>query len=353
MSRLKHISLMLAALAEGAVFAAPLVPTAPSVGCDTAALQSAIDRAPAGSVVELGAGVFRINAQLTVDHGVILRGQGRDKTVIRQTVAKATEDARCVLVDGGARLEGITLSGGWTISEPGAGVLVRNGSVVQCGVVSNRIEKGSVGAGVSFSGGKGTLDRCVIADNLIVGGGYGAGIGGRTTVGAVLIDTCLVYGNDSAGGSAGGVGFDGPSAAVTVRSSTVVANSANYGAGGIVFTNGTGRLVLVNDLVARNTMNVGETNLNLADGSVAASDSRFCFFGLPGEADRVADSQYGNPPFVSEANRDYHLRASTEVGYEDLSGDAVDLDGADRLGRIDVGCYERVTMPRSAILTFR
>ena len=140
---------------------------------------------------------------------------------------------------------------------------------------------------------------------------------------------------------------------MTVRSCTVAANSANYGAGGLVFTNGTGRLVLINDLVARNTMNVGETNLDLADGSVSASGSGPCFFGLPSEVAYVADSQDGNPPFVSEANRDYHLRAATEVGYEDFSGETVDLDGVDRLGRMDVGCYERVTMPRSAIPTIR
>lgn len=334
-----------------AVSAGPILPSGTN---DTAVIQSALDAAavssPVGAVV-LSAGRFRLDAQLAVTNGVTLRGQGRDKTVIVQTAPKC----RCVLLDGGSRLEGLALTGGNVEAESGAGVWVRNGVVSYCRVSGNAVTKGEgvFGAGVSFSGGRGAIDHSIVADNTISTGGSGAGIGGRDTCGPIDVETCLICGNDSSGGTAGGAGFDGAADRVSVRHCTVAGNSANVGVGGFAFANG--RLTLFNTVLARNTLNFGESNLSVAAGSIDTVASGFCFFGLASESDgsRIVGAQYGSPAFVDAANGDYHLRLSSELGAEDVSGKLTDLDDVCRSGAVDVGCYEKATMPRSALLSIR
>lgn len=72
------------------------------------ALDAAAGTSPAGTVV-LGEGVFEIDRALSVTDGVTLQGQGWERTVIRPA---AGEQIRCVKVDGGAKLVGVTLTGG-------------------------------------------------------------------------------------------------------------------------------------------------------------------------------------------------------------------------------------------------
>ena len=347
MSRSKHVFGALAASVALAASAAPLVPSGTN---DTAALVAALAASPTGTV-ELAAGVFLIDAELAVSNGVTLKGQGRGKTVIRQTAA----DARCVRLDGGSRLEAVTLTGGRLKAASGAGVLVGNGTVAWCGIVSNTVVSaaGISGAGVSFSGGRGGIDHSVVFGNRIESGS-GAGIGGSSPAGPVSVDTCLVYANESDGGAAGGIDFDAPAAPVMVRHCTVADNSAVRGSGGIRLKGEAGRFVLFNDIFACNRLELSEANILAADGSVDLSASKGCLFGLASESDEsgIPGSQYGFPAFVNALNGDYRLRTPTKTGCEDHSGALVDIDGVFRSGPVDVGCYERVSMPSSAILGF-
>lgn len=72
----------------------------------TVLIQTALDGCEAGDEVRLGAGIYEISAQLTVANGVTLVGEGWERTVIRQT---ATTN-RVVMIDGGARIERVTLT---------------------------------------------------------------------------------------------------------------------------------------------------------------------------------------------------------------------------------------------------
>lgn len=334
-----------------AAFTASAVRLEPSGTNDTAAIRFALDAASPTGCVELAEGVFLIDAELAVTNGVTLRGRGRRKTVIRQTAA----DARCARLDGGSRLESLMLTGGRLRSDDGAGVLVRDGSVSWCCIVSNYVSaaEGRFGAGVSFSGGCGMIDHSIVSDNRIESGS-GAGIGARATKGSVGIETCLVCGNGSVGGSAGGISVESPATTVTVRNCTVADNSADIASGGMLLKGASGRFVLFNDIIACNRLDLGETNFAVNEGAVDRLASKGCFFGLASEADEsgINCSKYGFPPFVNPLNGDYRLRVTTETECEDVSGALVDLDEVFRSGRIDVGCYERTSMPSSVLIGF-
>ena len=115
------------------------------------------------------------------------------------------------MLDGGAKIEGVALTGGAikAQSENGAGVLVKDGTVSWC-CVTNNVSKNHAnsGYGVSFSGGRGSIDHSIVANNVSgsgLQGGFGAGIAVNDTKGAVTIDACLVAGNAITTGGGSGV----------------------------------------------------------------------------------------------------------------------------------------------------
>ena len=132
---------------------------------DAAAIQLAIDSAANGGTVTLGAGMFYINEQLYVTNGVTLAGQGWEDTVIK---AASGKNIRCVTLKEGAKLVGVTVTGGKTTSnwQHGSGVLVEDGTVSWCCVSNNTsIGRNIYGVGVSFK--KGSIDHSIVAFNIL------------------------------------------------------------------------------------------------------------------------------------------------------------------------------------------
>ena len=220
-----------------------LQPVAGNPAATRARIQEEIDGAaaesPAGTVV-LGEGVFEIDAQLMVTGGVRVVGLGWAKTVVKQTVAGNT--ARCATVSGGAKLEGVTLTGGHTRAkfESGAGVLVERGTVSWCCITNNQTGdpdwhsvtvNNIYGAGVHVK--QGTVDHSIIALNTAYanGGGnsHGGGLGVQNPTGPILVETCLFYGNRAPNGNGGAIcaEFGNNHNPLTVRNTTIANNEAS------------------------------------------------------------------------------------------------------------------------------
>ena len=291
------------------------------------AIQAAIDAAaPTGGTVTLSAGSFEIDAQLMVTNGVTLQGQGWDSTIIRQT---ATD--RVATLAGGARLQGVTATGGrltanWT---HGPGLIVEDGTVSWCRIVDNISTGRNVhGGGVNIT--KGTVDHCIVAFNQA--GTYtssGGGIGTYNTSGTFVIDTCLVHDNttsvtDSAG-KGGGICVNMGNPTVTIRNTTIAGNSLSGSGGG--FYNGSygNKVKLVNTLVAGNT---ADSDADSHDGTLASGSSN----NLLG----------GDPRFVASVNSDYHLASGSPAinAGTAWAGIGDDLDGVAFAATPSIGCYE-------------
>src|SRR5689334_15790771 len=54
---------------------------------DTQAIQNAINACPAGQVVYVPAGTYRLNSQLTIAKGIVLRGAGPSATLLKTYAA--------------------------------------------------------------------------------------------------------------------------------------------------------------------------------------------------------------------------------------------------------------------------
>ena len=328
------------------VSADPISPAGTAAG-NVAAIQAAIDTAavanPAGTVT-LGNGLFEIDAQLMVTGGVTLVGQGWDNTIIKQTA----NGQRVATLGGGSKLQGVTMTGGRLTEkwEHGAGVMVEDGTVSWCCISNNTSNARNVhGAGVSFW--KGVIDHSVVAFNQ--SGTYsssGGGIGGHydsgksSRYGAILVDTCLVYGNTveaqnssgtGPGGQGGGIGFLYSFPEVTIRNTTISGNSANLEGGGLYFD--TSHMTLVNCIVSGNSVGSAEHNIV---GTLASGSSN----NLIG----------GDPAFLNPENGDYTLSYSSPaigagVAYEEMG---VDMNNVAFAEPPSIGCYEysaRAAMP--------
>lgn len=312
---------------------ADLVPEATPVATRNA-IQNAIDAAaamsPAGTVT-LGAGVFEIDAQIMVTNGVALVGQGWNYTTIRQTA----NGQRVATLAGGARLQGVTATGGRLTAgwEHGAGVFVADGTVTWCRVTGNKATGRNVhGGGIHIE--KGTIDHCVIDSNQA--GTYtsgGGGIGTYSTYNKILIDACLVFGNtasvtDGGGGYGGaGIAFTMGNPDVTVRNTTITGNSNAGTDCGLRIRDAT-RVKLVNSIVAGNAAEDGEN----VSGTLAS-----------GSSNNIIDV---DPRFVDAENGDYHLAETSPavgagVAYD---GIGVDLDGIAFAATPSAGCYEFVAL---------
>ena len=332
---------------------------------DARTIQDLIDvAAPTRGTVTLGSGVFYIDAQLSVTGGVTLVGQGWENTVVRAADGSAI---RLAMVDEGATVAKLTLTGGnanaqsgdtgvWinggsTQTFGGAGAWVRNGTISWC-CISNNV--GSThymyGCGVSFSGGQGTIDHCLVAENRSaqVQNVYGAGIGAVDTAGPVLIDACLVVDNRIVGnGSGGGIGVRGANHECVVRNCTVVGNTGTLYAGGIRFEHmagfAPGKATVVNTIAVGNRMGGNESNYSITDVLKDAVNSRNCFFGLASEADQAPDSLYGDPLFVDAASGDYHLLEDSPAKEAGSTYAYIGKDLDDKYFVWDapsIGCYE-------------
>ncbi len=317
------------------------------------AIQAAIDAAaPTHGTVTLASGLFEIDAQLNVTSGVKIVGQGWESTVIKQVTAPTWNyNARCAMLDDGAKLEGLTLTGG-TIKnsgDGGAGAWVKNGTISWCCITNNIGGENAVyGCGVSFSDGQGTIDHCIVSDNRAEVGGtyYGGGIGGLNTVGPVIIDTCLVANNSLGSNSAGGgIGIKGEQLDCVIRNCTVADNVGSLHAGGIrleMTSSNHGRAVVLNTIAVGNKLNGNESNYAVNTDTIDVSGSGNCFFGLESETNSIPNSLFGNPLFIDAANGNYRLGTNSNAANAGVSysGIGVDLDGVNFAAAPSIGCYE-------------
>ena len=299
-----------------------------------ATIAHAVSVAASGERVCVLEGVHEISATIALD-GVSLVGEGFEKTIVKPA---SGSKIRLVTLDGGATVEGVTLTGGNTASA-GAGICVLNGTVSRCCISNNTMTANNTyGGGVSFSDGKGTIDHSIVADNKTTGQGvYGAGIGGGAPAGTVTIDTCLIYGNAIAGGgAAGGIGFKNTVEDLIIRNCTVVDNKGAVYTGGIDKEGGSGKIVLINTIAYGNTF--GSSAANLKVQSLDTTNSKNCFFGLSSEATSVSGSLSGNPLLGA----DYRLTADSPAIGAGAAYDGIgtDLDGKAFAETPSIGCYE-------------
>ena len=334
-----------------------------------AAIQAAIDAAaPTAGTVVLAEGLFEIDEQLMVTNGVALVGQGPEGTVIKQTAKEAL--SRCATLREGARLEGVTLTGGFVAGKwvSGAGALVEDGTISWC-CISNNVAgvdrfdpaidhvNNVYGAGVSIK--QGSVDHTIFANNEALasaGASHGGGLGVYCPTGDVLVDACLFYGNRAPQGHGGaivGYFWNGINPYVlTVRNTTIVANEASATGGGIYITqNGvrsTYDFALVNSILADNVAGLGDPNLVFQEENNRAgyaAQSSYNLFANGTEAlgegsQSVAGS--GAAWFVGPENEDYGIVLecpAVEGGdsYDDLG---LDLAGLDFSDPPSIGAYE-------------
>jgi hypothetical protein len=326
-------------------------------------IQDAIDAAAkltTPGTVTLGDGLFEIDAQLMVTGGVTLVGQGWDDTVIKQVATTPSAETRCVVVDGGAKVEQVTLTGARVTGGNytyGGGALVNDGTISWCCITNNSLSTANVkyGGGVHIT--KGSIDHSIIANNAVSsasGTCGGGGIGIYQPTGKILIDACLVAGNSQSKGQ-GGAGlfasFLNNHNLLTVRNTTIVDNHASGDGGGIYVTqNGTQPdFALVNCVLADNTAAGEGADQNLAlpascvSGYAAQSSNNLFANGttaLGTDSQSVAGS--GSAWFVDAADGDYRLGSgSPAIGkgttYE---GIGVGLDNVAFAAPPSMGCYE-------------
>ena len=346
-----------------------LAPSNDATGAgDFSAIQAAIDAAGNGGTVALGSGMFYINAQLMVTNGVTLAGQGWERTVIKQ-VAAAGANTRVVTIDGGAKVERVTLTGGQLAAKwldgSGAGAYVKDGTISWCCITNNATGVGYAtannlyGGAISFYEGKGQVDHSIVAFNeggANSGSCYGGGIGIRTPYGPILIDSCLIYGNTLPDGGDGGglyADFMAYHHLLTVRNTTIANNSAAGKGGGMYVTQYAAAnkydFSLVNCILADNVSGSGDSNLAMVDnatitGGYAAQSSGNLF--ANGTAALGANSQSvagtGTAWFADAANNDYRLAENTPAKYAGAAYDGIgkDLAGFDFANPPSTGCYE-------------
>lgn len=298
-----------------------------------------------GGEIEIGPGLFTLHGEAKLTEAVSVRGAGRDAT--RLALEEGVVSRVVLLDNAGARLSGVTVSGGrlmegWFASgaNAGAGILISsNGGVVEdCRISGNLCTSGTefYGGGVALYGGNAHLSRCEVSCNTNFSGAYGEGAGVYARDGCV-IDNCLIAENTGVyGAGLYGVG------AHYVTNCTFVGNQASQRGGGIYEETLSCRYANVLFFGNTNTRDAPDFYVNSSDESVAR-----CFTNcLAGETDGNFVAKIDDPLFVDYAGGDYRLMDESPAcdgGFtEGWMRATSDLDGNSRVrGRgVDVGCYE-------------
>ena len=371
------------ALAAATATADPVSPTGVAE-TDTAAIQSAVDAAPGGTVT-LASGTFALNAAIRITNGTTLVGAGsKPADVVLSLVDGSKTNAIVIVGSSDTVVSNLTVTAG---SDPLSGVVMDSGLLVDC-VVRDIVTKNNSasGAGVNMTGG--TVRRCLITgcDARDSGGAGMSGEGIYMTDG--LVENCTITGNGMLGngntGWGGAVCIKGKG---TLRGCLVAGNRNRQCGTGVTIVGpnkdkGEPRCVVENCTIVGNQRSLVDSaacgvyigldhgaaksyNIvlrnNIVWGNLAADGVSEVNYNLDAmdEASSLVDSNDtrpalavgGNnvsvdPLFADAANGDYHCGYSycVDAGYSDewMNG-AVDLDGNARIinGRVDLGCYER------------
>ena len=303
-----------------------------------ATIAKAVETAAAGSKVSVLEGTYELSAEISVAKAISIIGAGRDKTIVK---AASGKNIRLFTLDAGAKIEGVTLTGGRV--GPGAAALVKNGSISWCLITDNISSVHSAhGGAISFTSGQGTIDHCIISGNKTTGqGAYGAGIGGDGPTGAITVDSCLIINNKITGnGSGGGIGIKNSNYDLVVRNCTIMGNTGTLYVGGINREGGSGTMTLVNTIVCGNAYGAGgaATSAGNIKGGINATASKNCFFDTQAEANQVTGSLYGSPAL----DDGYCPSATSPVVGKGVtySGIGKDLNNRSFASSPAIGCYE-------------
>ncbi len=344
-------------------------------------IQAAFKFAGPGGIVHVDDGFYTMDDTLRLDEGARVKSDNGPGAVTLFTKPKTTGFPIVLFAHGGAVLDGVTLSGysedrkqaniccavrlgaeGGTVTNcvidglaydtapGGVGVQMTEGLVVDtiirnCTSPCQNVSRD--GIGVSMSGG--TIDRCVISNNVTVRHASSRG-GGVFMTGGTLSNSIIA--NNECSGSGGGV-YNTLGKVVNC----LVYGNKGWGSGTGVYQNGTGSLI--NLTVAGNVTNT--TEVAAACHVTGKATVKNCLvWGNEGVTDQLSPAPSGatfanncsteDPAFRNPALGDYRLTvASTacidmgdDSAWTDLAT-AVDILGKPRLrrGHIDIGCYER------------
>ena len=212
----------------------------------------------------------------------------------------------------GSTLDNCTLLGNWTGSSGGG---AGGGTLNNC-IIKNNFAGGYGGGGVASC----TLNRCIVVGNISLGFGGGAF--------DTILNNCLITENTSTvhgGGVYGG----------TINNCTVTSNTANHTGGGTISCH------VYNSVVWGNTAVVSANDFH--PGMASASGHNSC--ASDGLTDGVNGCIIANPKFVDAANGNYQLLGNStciNAGTNSVAPMPIDLAGNGRIsgGTVDMGAYE-------------
>ena len=331
-------------------------------------ISAAIDAAEPGSTITLGEGVFP-NAGSVAVNNITLEGAANGGTIMDVGPYARVKNAPApFVVNNGGSLVRLAITGcKLEVTETGGAVLINSGTLAYCSITNNWLNNGnSHGGGVYVNGtdknATVTITHCRICDNgtdctkkagASGGGLYVAGLG------TFRMDNCLIAGNkvtvnSSYDGSGGGL-WIGHSGDAIIANCTFADNSSNNtGKGGGIYID-SGKPQFVNCIIAQNTTfndscihapDVSAKTLtgsNEIDASLLndnTSNNLVSFGAVVFGSDGIA----ADPGFAADG--DYHLKAGSPAIGKGVSVDWMvdksDLDGVERSGAMDLGCFSFV-----------
>ena len=216
--------------------------------------QSAITSATPGDLILLSNGTYRLSETVTVDKPLLLL---RSLSNIPADVTLDGDNAlRTLALESDATVAGVTITGG-NVTGNGAGVMMSDGTLVNCVVVSNSASGGeSQGGGIYATGG--TISDSTVSNNTATEKGGGLWLGNET-----LLISSLVCSNYS--GIGGGIVLDN---SAFVTNATICHNNAAV-TGGVELE---GDNKIFNSLIADNTSAAGSGGLRV----MIASEIGYC-----------------------------------------------------------------------------
>ena len=225
---------------------------------------------------------YTLTSQMTLSYSTTVRSWGADgaldpDTTILNANYPNTTNRHLVLNDAGATVAGFTLTKGSSTDGLGGSVLLYEGTLSDCNIISNysfhRIVDARYGGGGvhirSATGRTGAIRNCTIADNI--SSNYGGGIDIFSTPssgggGPFYITNCTIARN-SAVITGGGIAADTPGGTdVFINNCSIVSNYAGWYAGGIKLDN---RMECVNSIIMGNVADAWEGGgVNMNAGSL-------------------------------------------------------------------------------------
>lgn len=292
------------------IFSIGLYAATYTVNPSTPNIQTVINSASTGDIIEFEDGTYTLSTFITVSNGIsLISKNGANACIIDGGYTIPGTGVRCFhLSHADAVVDGFTIQnafGNFT-DKHGGGLRLANGATVQNCIIKNN--QSIDGGGIAIDASGGYVLNCIIKDNEAVWGGGIRLFGGE-------VRNCLITGN-SAIGHGGGVNIY---TAGNLYNCTITNNESPDG-GGVRLWNVSN---VGNNIIYNNT----PTNLISTGGG-----------------NNIFNNYTSDPQFVG-AN-DFHLQlgsAAIDAGLNDSwMTTSFDLDGNNRIynATVDIGCYE-------------